>query len=127
MRKVLLALTVLFWAGPAQADSTTLASGPIFSAGQASAVCYIANFGPGAVTVSNVAIKNQNGVAQVLIGNTCGVALAGNGKVCDFFSAIPANNAFSCSVSVDPSAQFVRGGFELRTATQKSLANATLQ
>lgn len=123
MCSIVMALSLICSATAVRAD--VLAGVMFGSSGQAEAVCYLFNAGPGAVNITAKSISDENAEVS-LKGNSCGASLA-QGKTCFFAAWILDGRAHACRAILPPSGANVRGTFDVRDSSSNVLGQVELR
>lgn len=111
IRSGLIAL-VTFLAAATQARAEVFASPVVYLSWANQLVCYIANVGPGAISVLNPRIVNEKQASIALTLNSCGSSLA-SGRTCVWMVNYPSEFYTQCRVDLSSKAN-ARGSFDLR-------------
>jgi hypothetical protein len=110
------------------ANAVTLTSTPLFAgSAQANAVCYFLNAGNATVAKPTITIRDEAGVAQVVVFSSCLSTGVLPGHTCGIGVLILNNQAYNCTIVESSAGAVVTGGLELRDSNSNTLINQHLQ
>ena len=121
------AFALLCLTGVAQAAPTTIASGALFSANQAEAVCTLTNVG--AASVSGIAgtILNVSGKAATLATDTCKTGKLAADASCDITATVTAaGGANACRFKAFDTT-YLRATLDIRDTDSNTLVSTQLR
>lgn len=125
--RTVLAVTALTVALTASAQAEEFAAGSLFAGpNQFRAVCYFFNASAFTTGLSRPQISAPDGTTLRLVVNECSAQLP-SGRSCGIAANVSSNLAYNCRVDVSPLRTRLRGVFELRDRSGKTLASVEMR